>query len=207
MQQTHAPQNADGAMARQTVITAEISAHLLAAQSIAANLSFSAKNLSVIAARIGVEAAGLKVLSGFYDQFAMRAIKATKEINLVAHNIARMTMVRWRCGLFIKKLDWVMARNTEQQAVLNKCYHDVFNRDNHLRQQTLESCQQLSRLLEELLDYMRTMQVIAVNARIEASNLKSHTLQLTQLSTAIDQHSVAILSDITVCQQKLRELL
>jgi hypothetical protein len=68
-------------------------------------------------------------------------------------------------------------------------------------------CEQLERLLAELLDSMMTMQVIAVNARIEACSLLSHQLQLSQLSLSIEAHSTSIRVDIQHCQSRLKELL
>lgn len=207
MQQHNLHAISDSAMAIHTVAAVNISARLFLAQKSAAKLSLTAKNLSVIAARIGVDAAGLKVLSGFYDQFAQNAIKVAGDINRLAQRIARNTMVRWRCHLFSQKVAVVLANNSNEQGLLNKSFQQAIAREQQLQQGNLSQCRQLERLLAELLDYMMTMQVIAVNARIEACSLSGYQLQLTQLAEAIERNSSGLLADITHCQFRLKELL
>lgn len=194
-------------MARQAISSAEISGRLFNAQKSAAKLSLSAKNLSVIAARIGADAAGLKVLSDFYDQFAQKAIKASIEINFLANGIARNTISRWRCQMLLSKLDWVMNKNTVIDSMLQHQCQLSIKRQNLLKKESQIDCHKLARILQELLDYMKTMQVIAVNARIEACVLNSHYLQLTQLSTSIDSYSASILDDIKYCEIKIKGLI
>ncbi|MDP5137904.1 hypothetical protein ORJ04_18285 [Rheinheimera baltica] len=207
MQQHNLHAISASAMALQTVAAVNISARLFLAQKSAAKLSLTAKNLSVIAARIGVDAAGLKVLSGFYDQFAQNAIKVAGDINRLAQRIARNTMVRWRCHLFSQKVAVLLANNSNEQGLLNKSFQQAIAREQQLQQGNLSQCRQLERLLAELLDYMMTMQVIAVNARIEACSLSGYQLQLTQLAEAIERNSSGLLADITHCQFRLKELL
>ncbi|WP_445767504.1 hypothetical protein [Rheinheimera sp.] len=207
MQQHNLHAISDSSMAIHTVAAVNISARLFLAQKSAAKLSLTAKNLSVIAARIGVDAAGLKVLSGFYDQFAQNAIKVAGDINRLAQRIARNTMVRWRCHLFSQKVAVVLANNSNEQVLLNKSFQQAIAREQQLQQGNLSQCRQLERLLAELLDYMMTMQVIAVNARIEACSLSGYQLQLTQLAEAIERNSSGLLADIKHCQFRLKELL
>lgn len=82
-----------------TVISAEISGRLTLSKKSAYNLSLAAKNLSVMSVRIGESAAGLKVLSLFYDQLAQRALKSTDDICAMARRVSLNTMRRWRCDL------------------------------------------------------------------------------------------------------------
>jgi hypothetical protein len=194
-------------IAIQTLAAADIAAKLYVAQNSAARLSLTAKNLSVIAARIGLDAAGLKVLSSFYDQFAQKAIKLAKEINFLAQRISRNTMARWRNQLLLTKVDAVLKRKHRPQVLLERNYQEVQRKAMLLHHGSNALCEQLERLLAELLDSMMTMQVIAVNARIEACSLLSHQLQLSQLSLSIEAHSTSIRVDIQHCQSRLKELL
>lgn len=194
-------------IAKQTLAAADIAAKLFLAQRAAATLSLTAKNLSVIAARIGLDAAGLKVLSSFYDQFAQKAIKLSKEINALAQRISRNTMVRWRTQLLIQKVEAVLKRNHTSQPLLENNQQWAVQRELQLRNASKQLCLQLERLLAELLDSMMTMQVIAVNARIEACSLQGYQLQMSQLSLSIDANSTSILVDIQHCQSRLQELL
>lgn len=70
-------------IAIQTIAAADIAAKLYLAQNSAARLSLTAKNLSVIAARIDLDATSLKNLSSFYDQLVLNPIKRFKEINFL----------------------------------------------------------------------------------------------------------------------------
>ncbi len=192
-------------MAFQTVAAADISGRLFQSGKSAYSLSLAAKNLSVMAARIGEDAAGLKVLSIFYDQLAQRAIRSTRDISQLAQLISRNTMLRWRCSLMLKKIQPVVHRHQESQ-LLSRTFVQVTERESVIRSDGYASCSMMHRHLDDLFECMTTIQVVAVNARIEASTLKHHAAQMMQLSDSIENHSRKILGDVQYCQGRIREI-
>lgn len=192
-------------MAFQTVAAADISGRLFLSGKSAYSLSLAAKNLSVMAVRIGEEAAGLKVLSIFYDQLAQRAIRSTRDISVLAQGISKNTMARWRCSLLLNKIGPVIQRNSDSE-LLTSCFDSVSERETDIRADGYKSCLLLGRYLDDLNECMTTMQVVAVNARIEASTLKNNSLQMVQLSDSIETNSRRILDDVKYCQTRIREI-
>ncbi len=194
-------------LAAQTAAAADISAQLNQSRKQAGLLSLSAKNLSVIAVRIGQEAAGLKVLSLFYDEFAQKAIKVSNEINKLAAKIALNSVKRWRSELFRQKVEQVLSTPPLYSREL---LHNKINLgqaiSNQLKQQTDSACQKLEGYLEELLTFMQSMQVIAINARVEAGNLPLHKAQLDDLSEKIDLTTRSILENVHACQHRMKEI-
>lgn len=194
-------------LAAQTAAAANISAQLNQSRQQAGLLSLSAKNLSVIAVRIGQEAAGLKVLSLFYDEFAQRAIKVSNEINQLAADIALNSVKRWRSEMFRLKMEQVLRHPPAFSGeLLNHKMQLVAATSAHLKQNTDGACQALESHLEELLTFMQSMQVIAINARVEAGNLPLHKAQLDDLSAKIDITTQKILENVHACQHRMKEI-
>lgn len=194
-------------LAAQTAAAADISAQLNQSRKQASLLSLSAKNLSVIAVRIGQEAAGLKVLSLFYDEFAQKSIKVSNKINQLAANIAANSVKRWRSELFQQKVEQVLCSQPQhsQDLLVRKLQlrqHSCLQ----LKQQTDTACQTLEGYLEELLTFMQSMQVIAINARVEAGNLPLHKAQLDDLSEKIDITTRSILDNVHACQHRMKDI-
>jgi hypothetical protein len=54
---------------------------------------------------------------------------------------------------------------------------------------------------------MQSMQVIAINARIEAGSLPQYINQLDDLSSQIDKSTKSILQDVSICQGRIKEIL
>ena len=195
-------------LAAQTAAAADISARLNRSRKQAGLLSLSAKNLSVLAVRIGQQAAGLKVLSLFYDEFAQRSIKVSNEINRLAASIALDSVLRWRSELFKQKVLRVLASkpaNSADMLIVKK--RKVEEVCDALKQHSDHYCHRLDLQLDELLTFMQSMQVIAINARIEAGNLPDHRVQLDDLSEKIDQSTELILQDVHICRGRIKDIL
>ncbi|QIR16403.1 hypothetical protein [Shewanella aestuarii] len=195
-------------LAQQTAAAADISARLNRSRKQAGLLSLSAKNLSVLAVRIGQQAAGLKVLSLFYDEFAQSAIVISNEINRLVARIALDSVSRWRREMFSNKVTQVLESDPlYSTALLMAKKQHVVTCCDEFRLNTQQYCRQLDMQLEELFKFMQSMQVIAVNARIEAGSIPEYQRQMDGLSEKIDQSTAVILEDVHICKSLIKEIL
>lgn len=112
---------------------------------------------------------------------------------------------RWRCDLLLNKLHLVLLAGGES-VYLKDRFNDASDMELSIRNEAARDSLQLKNLLNELYDCMSTMQVIVVNARIEASVLKSDSRQMTQISQSIECHANNILQDVVYCQARIREV-
>lgn len=193
----------------ETVIAANIAGRLNQAQKDANRLSLAAKNLSVIAHRIGGQAAGLRTLSEFYDEFALRSIRLSEQINRLSAEISRASVKAWRQHQLELCLEYALSQTTDfkdHTGLVSQCLHRSTLQSASLRQQSQAFRRQLHQSLADLAGYMQTIQVIAVNSRIEAAQLTSYHAQLKDLSTSIDRNTNAIMSHLDFCQHELRDL-
>lgn len=189
----------------ETVISATIAARLNLARRDAGRLSLAAKNLSVIANRIGIEAASLRTLSEFYDEFAQRSIRLSDQINQLSTGIAHLAVKAWRQYNLQRCLEKVLQANTEQRF-LQARHAEGEQRFSETREQSLRFRNQLQQSLDDLNRFLQTIKVIAVNSRIEAASLTAYKAQLSDLSKSIETNTQAMMSHVEFCQRQLREL-
>lgn len=193
----------------ETVIAANIAGRLNQAQKDANRLSLAAKNLSVIAHHIGGQAAGLRTLSEFYDEFALRSIRLSEQINRLSAEISRSSVKAWRQHQLELCLEFALAHTQEYKDhthLVSQCLARSTEQSAMLRQRSSTFRRQLRQALEDLAGYMQTIKVIAVNSRIEAAQLTAYQAQLKDLSASIDNNTNAIMSHLDFCQRELGEL-
>lgn len=193
----------------ETVIAAHIAGRLNQARRDAGRLSLAAKNLSVIANRIGTEAAGLRTLSEFYDEFAQRSIRLSEHINKLSADISRTAVKGWRQHQLESCLQYALQQHdgpAEHCRLIETSLAHSQSMSRHIREQSFDYRRHLQQALDDLSRYMQTMKVIAVNSRIEASQLHSYQAQLRDLSSSIDQNTNGIMAHLDFCQRELKEL-
>lgn len=203
MYQPHFPGNRYNG-ASEMVAATKISSHLLRVQKNAHRISMTAKNLSVISARIGSEAGSLKELSKFFDSFAQQSIRISIAINKVAKDIVTDMMTCWRIQLCMDKVQNVLSK-PELKATTLTTRLVVINQDaTNVKQRNTVHQHQLVECLDSLTKCMQTMQIIAVNARIEACGLMNYQRQLNELSGSIENYTSTIFGEIKQCEYLLR---
>lgn len=193
----------------ETVVAAHIAGRLNQARRDAGRLSLAAKNLSVIAHRIGTDAAGLRILSEFYDEFAQRSIRLSEHINGLSAQISYKAVQAWRRHQLEDCLSYALAAHqgaASHRRLLDQAFARSHQGSANVREQSLLLRRQLQQALDELSRYMQTIKVIAVNSRIEAVQLTLYQAQLHDLSTSINLNTNAILAHLEYCQRQLREL-
>lgn len=194
-------------LAQKTLASADIAARLNVAQKDAGRLSLSAKNLAVVAMRMGSAGVGLKTLSGFYDDLAKASIKISREINSQAGLIAANSVTLWRKFVFCRSLLRVQDHLApEHDLLLQEKLNQTQLLIEQLSEQSQERSRRLAAAIDELDQQMRSMQVIVVNARIESSTLPEYQAQLSELTSQIQQATEAILHEVAHCRQWLKDL-
>lgn len=195
------------ALAQKTLASADIAARLNSAQKDASRLSLSAKNLAVLAMRMGIAGVGLKTLSGFYDELAKASIKISLEINGQAGVIAKNSVSLWRKFMFSDNLQRVQhSMGAAQDELIEQKLKVAHGHIKNLTEQSQIESRRLTFAIDELDQQMRSMQVIVVNARIEASAVPEYQEQLAELTAQIQRATSAILAEVRSCRQWLKDL-
>lgn len=157
------------------VSAAVIAAKLDQATHIAKQLSLTASNARAVALRAGERAAGFRPLTDFIDRLASITIKSSKNINLIAAQLSKTSVVIVRSNSAIKRfnavyekaegspnlksLDQALANCVEKQKLLDKTYQGQI--------------ELLKDELNTLYSELRNAVILATLSRVEASQAGS----------------------------------
>lgn len=194
-------------IASQTAAAATISGHLHRASLIAKRMALAAKNSRAMVLRAGARAAGLKVISDYFDELANKTINLSNIINQCAINISQNSVRQWRTHAFLthvercrvrieqanktKQLDFASREGEENMLILSSNMH-----------------QQLAALNDQLSDirqYMQSSSVVAVTFRLEATQTGEFQPLLEHMASTIDGLSNQIKQHITYSQNQLAQ--
>jgi len=197
-------QHASSQIAAQTAASATISGHLFRASLIAKRMALAAKNSRAMVLRAGTKAAGLKVISDYFDELAGKTIKLSNTINQCAISISRTSVRQWRTQTFLDRLAKSQARLApDKSQQLNTAME---NRHLFLTDQLHSLRSQLAELKEQLADihqYMQSSNVVAVTFRLEATQTGEFQPMLENMASTIGKQSNDIKAHITTSQIKL----
>lgn len=189
----------------QTVIAAKVAAELFHAKKITRSLSLSSQNLRILAKRIGERAAGLAVLATLYEEYSRKSIELTDHVNSITTEAAIRAVDEWRYSMFETKLEQAeeMMSEYEKPQILisvlqasperkakNQTYLNDFNRE-------------LDDLLTSIQRQIRSIAVIAINAKIEAPRTGKHSLILLDMAYDAEQMIIAILKHLDIALKLL----
>lgn len=191
-------------IATQTAAAATISGHLYRASLTAKRMALSAKNSRAMVLRAGSKAAGLKVISDYFDELANKTINLSNTINQLAIAISQNSVRQWRTHSFLDRVQKCKNRVGDQKsAQLNGAMDDgavLLDTLNH----TLHS--QVNKLRDQLADirqYMQSSNVVAVTFRLEATQTGEFQPLLEHMAHTIDGLSNEIKGHITTSQDQL----
>ena len=197
-------QHVSSQIASQTAASATISGHLFRASLIAKRMALAAKNSRAMVLRAGAKAAGLKVISDYFDELAGKTIRLSRLINQSAITISRTSVRQWRTQTFLDQLAKSQARlEPSQSQQLNVA---AANRQLFLSHQMHSLQRQLIELKDQLADihqYMQSSNVVAVTFRLEATQTGEFRPMLENMAETISQQSNDIKEHITTSQNKL----
>ncbi len=191
-------------IATQTAAAATISGHLYRASLIAKRMALSAKNSRAMVLRAGTKAAGLKVISDYFDELAGKTIRLSTTINQCAISISQNSVRQWRTQTFLDRMHQSQTRLEGDKA---QQLNDAIDLGQHFLKDLAHTLlKQLSTLKEQLADihqYMQSSNVVAVTFRLEATQTGEFQPLLENMARTIDGLSNDIKHHITTSQNQL----
>ncbi len=193
-------------IAIQTAAAATISGHLFRASLIAKHLALAAKNSRALVLRAGEKAAGLKVISDYFDELAGKTINLSITINKKAISISRSSVRQWRTQTFLDRMDNSQARLSGGKArqldlSIEGGQHYLTSLISALHSELRE----LNDLLADIRQYMQSSNVVAVTFKLEATQTGEFQSLLEDMAKKIDNHSNDIKYHITSSQNQLAQ--
>lgn len=175
---------------KSAITSSQVAGELYRASMIARQLSLAAKNSQAIVHRAGSRVAGLKVISEYFADLALKTIKLAEAINTISLDISHLAVERWRQNTLVGHLF------DSQEKMANDCVgliitetkrkqSDINNRFN-IEIRSLES------QLEEIQQYMQASRVVAVSFRLEATQTDEYQGILEDMANNIDVFSEKI---------------
>ncbi len=198
--------DASSHIAAQTAASATISGHLYRASLIAKCMALAAKNSRAMVLRAGTKAAGLKVISDYFDDLADKTINLSNTINQCAINISRTSVKQWRTQNFLDRLKKSQSKLDKSKSKQLDYYMDdrqVFLTDlvHSLKSQLIELKDQLA----DIHQYMQSSNVVAVTFRLEATQTGEFQPLLEHMANTIDGQSNDIKHHITCSQNQMAQ--
>lgn len=192
-----------------TIAAARVAAELHYAELTARQLTISAKNAAAIVLRAGSRAAGLSVISSFYDELAGKTIKLARAINTTAVQLSVITVAEWRTNTALQRI-----RQAQAKAASPECKARIAPLETRIDEQlvSMESRFQallgaLNSDLQEIQKHMRAIDVVAVTSRLEAHRTGEFKEGLLQMANTIQQQTSDIKSHITRSMTLLNDAL
>jgi hypothetical protein len=193
-------------IAAQTAAAATISGHLYRASTIAKRMALAAKNSRAMVLRAGSKAAGLKVISDYFDELADKTIKLSHIINQSAISISQNSVRQWRTQSFLHRLSKSNNRIDDNKTHQLEPAMQIGEKNLHELAEILQG--ELSSLNDQLLDirqYMQSSNVVAVTFRLEATQTGEFQPLLESMANSIDGLSNEIKNHITFSQNQLAQ--
>lgn len=193
-------------IASQTAAAATISGHLYRASVIAKRMALAAKNSRAMVLRAGARAAGLKVISDYFDELADKTINLSNIINQCAISISQNSVRQWRTQSFLMRMEQCRQKIGNKKVVqLSSAMSDG---EASLLKLSSNLQSQLSSLNDQLADirqYMQSSSVVAVTFRLEATQTGEFQPLLEHMANTIDGLSNDIKQHITFSQNQLAQ--
>ena len=196
-------------IAEQTAAAATISGHLYRASIIAKQMALAAKNSRAMVLRAGSKAAGLKVISDYFDDLANKTISLSSTINDYAVSISKNSVRQWRAITFIDRVKkgqyYIEHRNQtlETQQQLNPAINNASQRRDELATHLFTQLKTLKDQLEHIHHYMQSSNVVAVTFRLEATQTGEFQPLLEHMAANIDNLTNDIKGHIAISQNQL----
>jgi hypothetical protein len=190
---------------KSAITSSQVAGELYRASIIARQLSLAAKNSQAIVHRAGSRVAGLKVISEYFADLALKTIKLAEAINTISLDISHLAVERWRQNTLVDHLFDSQERtaNDDVNFIIletRKKQEDINNRFN-VEIRSLES------QLEEIKQYMQASRVVAVSFRLEATQTDEYQGILEDMANNIDVFSEKIKQHVIDAKSYIDRLL
>jgi hypothetical protein len=186
---------------KSAITSSQVAGELYRASRIARQLSLAAKNSQAVVHRAGSKVAGLKVISEYFADLALKTIKLAEKINQISLDISHMAVERWRQNTLVDHLLDSQEKNHNDK--IDVIIHDTQQRQLEINHRFNVEIRSLESQLEEIQQYMQASRVVAVSFRLEATQtdeyqgiLKDMAKNIDIFSEKIKQHVLAAKSYI-----------
>jgi len=190
---------------KSAITSSQVAGELYRASMIARQLSLAAKNSQAIVHRAGSRVAGLKVISEYFADLALKTIKLAEAINTISLDISHLAVERWRQNTLVDHL-FDSQEKTENDDVLliiteTRQRQEGINNRFNIEIRSLES------QLEEIQQYMQASRVVAVSFRLEATQTDEYQGILEDMANNIDVFSEKIKQHVLDAKSYIDRLL
>lgn len=175
---------------------------------IARKLSFVAKNATALVLRAGRADSGLKVVSEFFSELAIHAIRSAKRVDELIIVISELSVVQWRSAEFITAVD----RSIEMREAVGdvpqvrQATRASADQSQMLAKEFKQRWNQLIGCLDDIDQEIKAGAVIAVNFRLEALSNDEQLAQLNDMANEIDEMSSRIKRHVQKSLKQLKSL-
>ncbi len=187
------------------ITSSQVAGELYRASGIARQLSLAAKNSQAVVHRAGSKVAGLKVISEYFADLALKTIKLAEEINTISLAISHMAVERWRQTTLVDHLKECQ-KKTENNNVAD-IIHATRNRQMEINNQFNVEIRRLESQLSEIQQYMQASRVVAVSFRLEAIQTNEYQGMLEDMAKNIDAFSEKIKQHVLDAKAHIDRLL
>lgn len=190
---------------KSTIASSQVAGELYRASMIARQLSLAAKNSQAVVHRAGSRVAGLKVISEYFADLALKTIKLAEAINTISLDISHLAVERWRQNTLVDHL-FESQEKTENDDVL------LIIRETRQKQEGINNrfnieIRSLESQLEEIQQYMQASRVVAVSFRLEATQTDEYQGILEDMANNIDVFSEKIKQHVLDAKSYIDRLL
>lgn len=182
-----------------TVGAAMVAAELHYAELTARQLTISAKNAAAIVLRAGSRAAGLSVISSFYDELAGKTIKLARAINTTAVQLSVITVSEWRTSTALQRVReaYGKSQNADNRRAIIPLEQRINDQLSNIESRFSSLLAMLNGDLQEIQKHMRAIDVVAVTSRLEAHRTGEFKEGLLQMANTIQQQTSDIKAHIS----------
>jgi hypothetical protein len=190
---------------KSAITSSQIAGELYRASSIARQLSLAAKNSQAVVHRAGSKVAGLKVISEYFADLALKTIKLAEKINIISLDISHMAVERWRKNTLVGHLHESQEKTHNDKVDI--IIHDTKQRQLDINNRFHIEIRSLESQLEEIQQHMQASRVVAVSFRLEATQTDEYQGILEDMAGNIDIFSEKIKQHVLNAKSYINHLL
>lgn len=190
---------------KSAITSSQVAGELYRASGIARQLSLAAKNSQAVVHRAGSKVAGLKVISEYFADLALKTIRLAEEINTISLAISHMAVERWRQNTLIGHL--YESQSKMQNDNVGLIISATKQRQLDINNQFNVEIRRLESQLSEIQQHMQASRVVAVSFRLEATQTDEYQGILEDMANNIDVFSEKIKQHVLDAKSYIDRLL
>jgi len=190
---------------KSAITSSQVAGELYRASGIARQLSLAAKNSQAVVHRAGSKVAGLKVISEYFADLALKTIKLAEEINTISLDISHMAVERWRQNTLVGHLYESQAKTENDTVAL--IISSTKQRQLDINNQFNTEIRRLENQLSEIQQHMQASRVVAVSFRLESTQSDEYQGILEDMASNIDVFSEQIKQHVLDAKSHIDRLL